>query len=432
MTRKNRKFDTFKSLRERAEQIIAEQPKDPIDIDTNDLVRLIQEIEVYQVELELQNEELRRSTTELETARDEYYELYENAPVGFVTVNKSGIIEQYNSAARQMLAGPDDNLTGRSFAVRVFPEDQELYLSCLKNIAVTGMASPCELRLVRKNGSLIHVHFEATARKDPECRITHWRLALVDITLRKEAEEQLLQARKMEAMGRLAGGVAHEFNNMLNVIHGNAELIGFRLDPEDPLQGFVGEITAAAMRAAEMADQLLACSGKQVSVPKVVDINRMVHDHLWMVKQVTGEKIEVRFHPGGDLWPVRLDPDQLLRILDNLTVNARDAISGAGEVTITTENHPLDPSAGITDLPPGDYVRLSFRDNGSGMEENVRERIFDPYFTTRDVGKGPGLGLPTVYGIVRQNDGGIEVHSKPDQGTTFHIYFPRYRAPSSS
>ncbi|MHB0981198.1 MAG: LytS/YhcK type 5TM receptor domain-containing protein [Thermoleophilia bacterium] len=246
---------------------------------------------------------------------------------------------------------------------------------------------------------------------------------------RDRMEANLRQAQKMEAVGRLAGGVAHDFNNMLSVIIGNADLALAGLRPEDPVFDELQQIERAARRSADLTRQLLAFSRKQIVSPLVVNLNETIGEQLRLLSRLIGENIEVGFAPAADLWPVWIDPAQVDQILANLTVNARDSISGTGAVTIETRNRVVGVAEGRTapDKPPGDYVELSFADTGVGMDRETLDRIFEPFFTTKDPGEGTGLGLSTVYGIVQQNRGFIEVESEPGGGTAFRVCFPRSR-----
>jgi len=279
--------------------------------------------------------------------------------------------------------------------------------------------------LVTKDGRNLPVEDTAAPIVDAAGQLIGVVLVFRDTTEKRCAEEQLRQTHKMEAIGRLAGGIAHEFNNLLNVIHGNAELLGFKLGKESPLTKYIREITDAAQRAANLSDQLLTYSRKPISAPDHIDLDREIEARLTMLEGLAGKSIAIRFQPGKSVWPVRIDPGQLDRILANLARNAADAISDSGSITITTANVPLDRGVAEADLPPGDYVKLSFADTGVGMSREIRERIFDPFFTTRDTGKGTGLGLSTTLGIIKQNNGGITVESEPGKGSTFHIFFPR-------
>ncbi|MCG2750836.1 MAG: transporter substrate-binding domain-containing protein [Desulfobacteraceae bacterium] len=244
---------------------------------------------------------------------------------------------------------------------------------------------------------------------------------------RKSLEDQLIQAQKMESVGRLAGGVAHDFNNMLSVILGYTEIALEKALPDGPMIPDLIEIQKAATRSADITRQLLAFARQQTISPRMMDLNETVESMLKMLRRLMGEDIDLAWMPGLNLWPVNMDPSQVDQILANLVVNARDAISGVGKVIIETANVDLD-EAYCADRPgfvPGEYVMLGVSDNGSGMDLKVQKLIFEPFFTTKEMGKGTGLGLATVYGIVKQNNGFINVYSEPGAGTTFKIYFPR-------
>jgi signal transduction histidine kinase/CheY-like chemotaxis protein len=244
---------------------------------------------------------------------------------------------------------------------------------------------------------------------------------------REKLQGQLLQAQKLESVGRLAGGVAHDFNNMLSVITGYAELGMGRLDPQDPLYADLQEILTAANRSANITRQLLAFARQQAIAPEVLDLNEAVESVLKMLRRLIGEDIELSWRPGWSLWPVKMDRTQIDQILANLCVNARDAIADVGVISIETSRRTLDKAycEAHSDFDPGDFVVLAVSDNGVGMDKDTLNNIFEPFFTTKDLGQGTGLGLSTVYGIVKQNGGFINVYSEPGKGTTFRIYLRR-------
>jgi PAS domain S-box-containing protein len=256
-----------------------------------------------------------------------------------------------------------------------------------------------------------------------------------DITERKrtEAEKeklqtQLLQAQKMESVGRLAGGVAHDFNNMLGVILGHAELALLQADETHDLHADLLEIQKAAKRSADITKQLLAFARKQTISPRKLDLNDTVESALKMLRRLIGEDIDLKWQAAAHIWPVKMDPSQIDQILANLCINARDAISGVGKITIETGINTFDDEY-CNDHPgfiPGDFVLLAVSDNGCGMDKDTLDNLFEPFFTTKEVGKGTGLGLATVYGIVKQNNGFINVYSEPGQGAIFKIYLPRF------
>lgn len=260
-----------------------------------------------------------------------------------------------------------------------------------------------------------------------------------EITERKKMEEeheklqaQLLQAQKMESVGRLAGGIAHDFNNMLQAILGHAELALNQVDPFHLIHADLIEIHHAAERSANLTRQLLAFASKQTIAPKLLDLNQIVEGTLKMLGRLIGEEIEPVWIPGKDLWLVYIDPSQIDQISANLCVNARDAISGTGKITIETGNAIFDDNYCEQHYGyiPGEYVLLSVSDNGCGMDQKTIAHIFEPFFTTKGFGKGTGLGMSTVYGIVKQNNGFINVYSEPGKGTTIKIYLPRFKKES--
>jgi len=256
--------------------------------------------------------------------------------------------------------------------------------------------------------------------------------AIRDITGRKALEDQLVQAQKMESVGRLAGGVAHDFNNMLQTILGFADLALAETPPESAVHGYLLLIKKAGQRSADLTRQLLAFARKQTVSPKVLDLNDTVAGMLKMLHRLIGEDVDLIWKPGANLWAVSIDPAQVDQIVANLAVNARDAIAGVGQLTIETQITLVDDAQCLAqaDVIAGHYVLLAVSDNGCGMGKDVLDHLFEPFFTTKEVGKGTGLGLATVYGIVKQNNGLIEVHSEPGKGATFKIFLPRAQAQS--
>ena len=247
---------------------------------------------------------------------------------------------------------------------------------------------------------------------------------------REKLESQLRQTQKMEAVGQLSGGIAHDFNNMLSVINGYSHMLLTSLPPSDPNYSRVQEISKAGQHSADLTRQLLAFARKQSITTKDLDIAGAIEGILKMLRRLLGENIELQWKPSANLWSVKMDPSQLDQILTNLLVNARDAISGAGKVTIETYNTNLDAAYCKTrpDFVPGEYVVLAVGDSGSGMDKETLSHLFDPFFTTKKAGKGTGLGLATVFGIVKQNSGFINVYSEIGLGTTFKIYLPRHKS----
>jgi PAS domain S-box-containing protein len=335
--------------------------------------------------------------------------------------------------------GPEETVTLPAFLDRVHPEDRERIADAVRRAhdpAGDGLFD-VEHRIIRRDGTIRWIETRSQtffAGEDDARHPVRTVGAVQDITERKATDEerqtlqaQFIQAQKMESVGRLAGGVAHDFNNMLSVILGRSDFALRRIDANSPLRANIQEIKMAARRSADLTRQLLAFARRQTIMPKVLDLNETVEGMLKMLRRLIGENIRMAWLPGRDLWTVKIDPAQVDQILANLLVNARDAITEKGKVTIETENAVLDEAycIGHSGFKPGEYVILSVSDDGCGMNKAILDHLFEPFFTTKELGKGTGLGLATVYGIVKQNEGFINVYSEPGKGTTFRLYLPR-------
>jgi len=292
-----------------------------------------------------------------------------------------------------------------------------------------------EYPIVAASGEIRWVWERGRGVFDPTGELLFLECFIWDITDRKREEQekeklqaQLTQAQRMESVGRLAGGIAHDFNNMLSVILGRVDMGMMRVDPAQPLYRDLEEIRKAAERSANLTRQLLAFARKQTVSLRVLDLNETVEGMLKILRRLIGEDIELTWLPGKNLSPVKIDPGQMDQILANLCVNAKDAIKNVGRITIETGTAALDEDfcAGHSGFVPGDYVTLSVNDNGCGMNEETQNNLFEPFFTTKDIGQGTGLGLSTVYGIVKQHSGFINAESEPGKGSTFTIYLPRH------
>jgi PAS domain S-box-containing protein len=544
-------------LRRRAEgRLKRQRPADGGQTTAVDTARLVHELQVHQIELEMQNEELKTSRTEVEAGLALYADLYDGAPTGYLTLDSEGAIRRVNVTGARLFGIERSRLVNRRVGLFVAEGDRRTFSDFLQRVFASQATECCEVTLPQDGAQALLVQIEGTRSGDgQECRavvlditqrkraeetvreserryrelfdqgnegllimtldgrlsevnrafaqmhgynaeafkgtdiqaldVLHERtledradvtrrvqagevvrfevehhhkdghifplsvtMSIVDlagqmrylafhqdITERKLAEEkkatleaQLRQAQKMESVGRLAGGVAHDFNNMLGVILGHTELALMDLDPAQPLHDDLLAIRSAANRSADLTRHLLAFARKQTVSPKVLDLNETVPAMLQMLRRLIGEDIDLTWQPGADLWSVRVDPSQIDQILANLCVNARDAIAGVGKVTIETETTTFDDAycALHPGSVPGQYVRLSVSDDGGGMDKDTLSHLFEPFFTTKVMGKGTGLGLSTVYGIVKQNNGFIYVDSTPGQGTTFTIYLPRH------
>ncbi|MEW5734299.1 MAG: transporter substrate-binding domain-containing protein [Thermodesulfobacteriota bacterium] len=378
----------------------------------------------------------KRAEEALRESEERYRSLLQMAPVG-IAVQQDGRIVFANPAGLRLLgAGSHEEIIGKPIEEIIHPDWLQEAKARIQGL-LTGDAGlySAESRYVRLDGRVIDVVVMASPlvfNGKPAVQVI-----ASDITERKKAEQeqeelhaQLAQAQKIESVGRLAGGVAHDYNNMLSVIIGYAEMALEKTSPTDTLHKDLKEIIRAGTRSMEITRQLLAFARKQTVSPKELVLNEALEGMLNMLRNLIGEDLELLWVPGKDLWPVSMDPVQLDQILANLCVNARDAITSNGRITIETRNIRFD-EAFCRENPgfvPGDYVLLTVCDNGSGMDRETLDNIFEPFFTTKEQGKGTGLGLSTVYGIIKQNNGFIQVESEPGQGTTFKIYLPRHLA----
>lgn len=555
--------DIKSDQRDRAEKKVSDLTENSDTLSPEEARRTLHELRVHQEELETQNEELRRTQAELAAAKARYFDLYNQAPAGYFTLSKEGLILEVNLTAAAQLGFEQAALVDEPITRFILKEDQDVYYLRKKEFFETGAPQACELRLVKKDGTPVWMLLEAAAIRDaagaPVCRVvlseiterkraeealresearyrtlyessrdaimtlfppdwgfaagnpaavgmfgakdeadfvsrspwevspefqpdgelssvkakrmietameqgsnffnwTHKKIGgpdfpatvllsrielggkaglqatVRDISAQKRAEaeqkklgEQLLHSQKLEAVGLLAGGVAHDFNNILTAIKCYAGFIQKGLPPQDPKLDDVQEILNSVGRAIILTRQLLAFSRRQIMAPDVVDINSVVGNITNMLRRIIGENIvlNTKLFPAPCL--VLVDPGQVEQVIMNLAVNARDAMYGGGTITLETEivRPPQEFFAARPELAAGPLVCVRVRDTGCGMTAEVKSRIFEPFFTTKAQGRGTGLGLSMVFGIVKQSRGEIEVESEPGKGSTFLIYLP--------
>ena len=374
-------------------------------------------------------------TSELREASQRFTAVFESAPMGITIASPQGRFLEVNDHLLAVLGYTRDEMKAMTLFELTHPEDRERTFTLVE--AVRSGAAPgydVEKRYLAKDGAARWVRVHSTALRTPQGAVEFWIGLVEDITARRrldaekaELQSQLQQAQKMESVGRLAGGVAHDFNNMLHVIMGFVDLLRRRMPGDGRLAMYVDEIGRAARRAQEVTHQLLAFSRRQVIAPAPSDLNQLVARLGGALARLIGEDVQLHVHAAEKLWTVNVDPTQIDQILLNLAVNARDAMPAGGRLTIETANIRLDETYCRTQAAarPGDYVLLAVSDDGVGMDKDTLSRLFEPFFTTKEKGKGTGLGLAMVHGIVQQNGGFVNVYSEPGRGTTFRVYLPR-------
>jgi two-component system cell cycle sensor histidine kinase/response regulator CckA len=438
----------FRDLRPKAEARLktGEQKIPDLSSSPNELQRIIHELAVHQIELEMQQDELLQSREELEEGLERFTELYDFAPLGYFTLARDGTILQVNLTGTKLLGVDRSELIGDLFGRFLAADEIPVFNALLERVFSTNNSGSCEVTL--RNDDIpqplhdLSLSLDAGAEHNRTVRIDavvsndgqECRTVVSDISREKQVEREnaelqlrFIQVQKMEAIGRLAGGVAHDFNNMLQIMLGEIDLL---IDAEGVNSGIrekLATLRMSVLKAAGLPHQLLVFARQQTIEPRVLDFNAAVTEMLNMLRSLIGEDIKLVFTPGKDLWPVKMDPSQVDQIIANLAVNSRDAIQGTGILSIETRNIVVDASYGRShpESLPGDYVLLVVHDNGRGIDKKTIGSIFEPFFTTKPIIESNGIGLATVYGIVSQNKGFIEVFSQEAEGTTFEIYLPR-------
>ena len=546
-------------LRRRAEEINAQSPENIDVLLPEEVKRILHELRVHQIELEMQNEELRTSQVELEAARMRYFDLYEMAPVGYCTISEKGLILEANLTAATLFGEARSLLVKRPLSQFILYEDQGIYHLNRDRLFETREPQSFELRMLKKAGTAFWANLAATVA-EPDAGIPVCRIVIIDITGRKKFEEalihsrnlmsyiighsrsaiavhdrdlkylyvskryiddynvkeddvigkhhydvfpdlpqkwrdvhqmalageissakydpyvrkdgtvdwtnwecrpwydvdgsiggiiiymevvteskkaeeekaklesQLRQSQKMEAVGQLAGGISHDFNNLLSVISGYSQILLMNSDLSDNIHLPLEEINRAAELAANLTRQLLLFSRREPLESKIIDLDTVISGVEKMLRRLIKADIIVTRNINPDLWRIKADPGSIEQVIMNLVINASDAMPDGGILTVETENVKIDETNRLgnhSDIDSGAYVMLSVSDTGCGMDEKIKEHIFEPFFTTKEVGKGTGLGLATVYGIVKQSNAHIDVQSELGKGTRFRIYFPQ-------
>jgi PAS domain S-box-containing protein len=426
-----RSVGSGEALRKRAERILADQGGSPSETGHADPRQLLHELRVHQIELQMQNEELRRAQGEIETALAQYTDLYDFAPVSYFTLDSKGLILKMNLTGTSLLGVERDRLIGKPFGYFVAKEDQDLFWLHRQAVIDSRLRQSTILNLKRKDGRPIAVFIESSPLPRTEPIDGGIFSAVIDITERKKAEAEIkrleacvTEAKKMKIIATLAGGVAHNFNNLLMGIQGYVSLMQDDFKHTQHYARYFNDINGMIRSAADLTQQLLgfAQGGKYDVRP--IDMNTRIAGSAKLYNH-TRKDITIDTNLQEDLWAVAADRSQIDQVLLNLFLNAGDAMPNGGHLEIRTTNVVLqERPESDPQLAPGKYVQITVSDTGVGMDEATLERIFEPFFTTKTIGQGTGLGLASVYGIIHNHKGHIQVSSKPGEGSTFLIHLP--------
>ncbi|HEV3272788.1 MAG TPA: ATP-binding protein [Candidatus Methylacidiphilales bacterium] len=411
------------ALRHRAEKRLKRQATEVAGTGSAvEMQRLVHELQVHQIELEMQNEELLESRAQMESALERYTDLYDFAPVGYFTLSADGTIREVNLPGARLLGLERTRLVGGRFGTFVSENTRPIFDIWLEEVFATQAKQVCAVGLVKEGLPPLTVEIEATLSVDGR----EGRAVVVDVTARKALEEQLRQAQKMEVVGQLAGGVAHDFNNILAAMLLNLEMMQMQDQLSMKVKSSLHDLETLATRAASLTRQLLLFSRQQAMHPEKLEINAALTHLLNMLNRLLGEDITCLSLPSTrELW-VEADAAMLDQAMMNLCLNARDAMPNGGTLTLETSlaEFNIDSAQIQPEARPGQFVCLRISDTGCGMNADVLKHLFEPFFTTKETGKGTGLGLASVHGIVHQHKGWLNVESVVGQGASFRLYLP--------
>jgi two-component system, cell cycle sensor histidine kinase and response regulator CckA len=434
-------------IRRRAEAMAAQMPKDTASLSPETRQNLLHELQVHQIELEMQNEELRRTQVALEVSRARYFDLYDLAPVGYVTLSKKSIIQETNLTLGDLLGLTRKEVVGRQFTRFILPADQDIFHHYRRQLFATGTSQLCTLRLLHANGKPFWAQLEGSKVKNAPGESSA-RIIISDITTKKQAEEalqashdrleetiaelqlaqaQLVQHERLAAVGQLAAGIAHDFNNILAVITLYVELSLHNPNLPPALQDRLEVVNRQTKRAAHLVQQILDFSRRAVLQTRSLALVLFLQEQVELWRRTIPESIKIYLQDETTReCVIHADPTRLQQLFTNLVLNARDAMPQGGELYLSLKQFRLEneDTAPLPDMVAGDWVELSVSDTGTGIPAATLSHIFEPFFTTKEPGLGSGLGLAQVYGIVKQHLGHIAVQTEEGRGTTFTIYLP--------
>ncbi len=426
MTQEKAPFQNPHALRRKAEELSWVR-EDQAQIPEN-MLELINELRIHQAELEIQNEELKRSHHELACLHREFSDLYEQAPCGYLTVNPKGIITRINRSGVTLLGKSREQILNTEFYTYLMPPFQELFWTARKRAAESGEAQNVELQMTTPEDFPSWVRADISPEYAETETPTGWRVMFTDITQTKQLEAQLRQSHKMEAMGTLAGGIAHEFNNVLAIILGNTELALYDVPDRNPAKESLQEIRIASLRAREMIQQILSFARKSMMVRQPVAIAPVIRESLNLIRASIPTMIDIRSRIFCENEMVLGHETEVQQIIINLCNNAAHAMKEEGgtlDVHLFAVDLDETTAQQYDDLKPGPFIKLAIKDTGHGIAPEIMEKIFDPYFTTKEIGQGTGMGLSVVQGIVKKWNGDIKISSEPGKGTMVEVLFPQ-------
>jgi PAS domain S-box-containing protein len=407
------------SLRRQAETALKKRNETlPADLTADAMPLLIHDLQIHQIELEMQNEELKRTHSELEKSRAKYTDLYDCAPVGYFTLSSKGLILDANLTGAGLLAIKRPYLINKPFISYIEKDDRDAFYLQMRKSFSTGRHQTSELRMKKTEGTQFYAKLESITGKDMEGNDV-LRTSLIDITESKNLEGKLLQTQKMESIGTLAGGIAHDFNNLLAAILNYVYLSRNQLQPDHKAYELLKKAESAVIKSTNMTKQLLTFSKGGAPVRETISLVNIIEESVNFA--LCGTSVIYDVNTSKDLWPVEADSGQVSQVLHNIAVNACQSMPDGGTIHVLTENNVLGPGTDIP-LPVGRYVKISISDHGTGVTEEQLQRIFEPYFTTKRTGSG--LGLAVCYSIIKNHGGHISVTSSPGMGSTFTLYLP--------
>jgi two-component system, cell cycle sensor histidine kinase and response regulator CckA len=446
-------MNSAEDVRRHAEKIAAQMSKETASLSPEVRQNLLHELQVHQIELEIQNEELRRTQLELEAARARYFDLYDLAPVGYITLSKQGIIVEANLTLVDLLGVTRKQVVKRPLTRFIFPSDQDIFYHHYRQLFATGAPQICELRLLRATGDPFWAQLEAAITPQTDESAPTSRIIISDIGTRKqaalalresyhrleeaidelrEAQSQLVQQERLAAVGQLAAGIAHDFNNILAVITLYIDMsLGTPALP-DRLQQRLETIGHQSRRAADLVQQILDFGRRTVLQTHLLNLTTLLQEQVELLRRTIPESIKIHFAAETADCLVNADPTRLQQLFTNLVLNARDAMPDGGDLRLSVEqlHWGQRDTVPLPGMAAGDWACITVSDSGTGILATTLPHVFEPFFTTKGPGQGSGLGLAQVYGIVKQHKGYIDVQSTAGRGTTFTIYLPALVATS--